>query len=278
MPEGPEIRLAADRVAAALVGRTTSRVSFDFSRLKQYEPLLAGCRVIDVETRGKAMLTCFDNDWIIYSHNQLYGRWYICPQGEIPNTQRQLRVAIHNPEFSALLYSASDIEVMRRTELEKHPFLARLGPDILGQQPDPDEIASRFQLKTFRNRQLAGLLLDQRFLAGLGNYLRAEILASARLHPLTKPSDCSERQLLKLARVIINLTRRSYRTGGVINPPALVNKLKAQGKTGKEDYRFSTYNRESQPCYFCGHEIESSNAGGRKMYFCPFCQPNPKDS
>jgi endonuclease-8 len=278
MPEGPEIRLAADRVAAALVGRTTTRVSFDFNRLKQYELLFTGFQVIDVKTRGKVMLTCFENDWVIYSHNQLYGCWYICSQGELPDTRRQLRVAIHNSDYSALLFSASDIEVMRQQDLDKHPFLARLGPDILGEQPNAHEIVSRLQFKNFRNRQLAGLLLDQQFLAGLGNYLRAEILTAARLHPLTKPSDCSDRQLLKLARIIINLTRRSYRTGGVINPPGLVKKLKAEGKTRKEDYRFNTYNRESQPCYFCGHEIASSNAGGRKMYFCPFCQSKPKNT
>lgn len=276
MPEGPEIRLAADRVAEALVGRTTIRVSFYFDRLKQFEAFLTGCRVIDVKTRGKAMLTCFENDWVIYSHNQLYGRWYICPQGELPDTRRQLRVAIHNSAYCALLYSASDIEVMRLRDLEEHPFLFRLGPDILGEQPSPQEIVNRLQAKKFRNRQLAGLLLDQRFLAGLGNYLRAEILTTARLHPLTKPANCSTRQLLKLARIIIRLTRRSYRTGGIINPPGLVKKLKAEGKTGKEDYRFNTYNRENQPCYFCGHEIESSNAGGRKMYFCPFCQAKPE--
>jgi endonuclease-8 len=276
MPEGPEIRLAADRVAAALVGRTTTRVSFDFDRLKQFEPLLTGCRVIDVKTRGKAMLTCFENEWVIYSHNQLYGRWYTCPQGELPDTRRQLRAAIHNSDYCALLYSASDIEVMRLKDLGKHPFLIRLGPDILSEQPGPREIVDRLQSKNFRNRQLAGLLLDQRFLAGLGNYLRAEILTAARLHPLTKPADCSERQLLKLARTIIRLTLRSYRTGGIINPPGLVKKLMTEGKTEKEDYRFNTYNRENQPCYVCGHEIESSNAGGRKMYFCPFCQAKPE--
>ncbi len=278
MPEGPEIRLAADRVAAALVGRTTTRVSFDFNRLKQFEPLLTGCQVIDVKTRGKAMLTCFENDWVMYSHNQLYGRWYISPAGELPDTCRQLRAALHNADYCALLYSASDIEVMRLKDLEEHPFLIRLGPDILGEKPSPQEIVGRLQSKYFRNRQLAGLLLDQRFLAGLGNYLRAEILTAARLHPLTKPANCSERQLLKLARTIVRLTLRSYRTGGIINPPGLVKKLMAEGKSKKEDYRFNTYNRENQPCYFCGHEIESSNAGGRKMYFCPFCQARPEDA
>lgn len=275
MPEGPEIRLAADRVANALVDRTATRVGFEFDRLKQFEPILTGCRVIDVNTRGKAMLTCFENEWAIYSHNQLYGRWYVCPPGKLPNTRRQLRLAIHNQDYSALLYSASDIEVLRMQDLEKHPFLARLGPDILGERPSPNEIVSRLQSKAFRNRQLAGLLLDQRFLAGLGNYLRAEILTAAQLHPLTKPANCSKRQLLKLARNIITLTQRSYRSGGIINPPELVKKLKAEGKTEKEDYRFNTYNRAGQACYFCGHEIESSNAGGRKMFFCPSCQTAP---
>lgn len=272
MPEGPEIRLAADRVAQALVGQATTRVVFGFERLRQFEELLGGHRVIEIKTRGKAMLTCFENNWVIYSHNQLYGRWYVCPSGELPDTGRQLRLAIHNRQHSALLYSASDIDVMSIEDLEKHPFLASLGPDILSDRPDAEQIVQRLQMKQFRNRQLAGLLLDQKFLAGLGNYLRAEILIVAGLHPTRKPVDCSNRQLLKLARTIIKLTLRSYRTQGIINPPGLVGRLKAEGKTRKQEHRFSTYGRAGQPCYFCGHEIECSNAGGRKMYFCPYCQ------
>jgi endonuclease-8 len=151
------------------------------------------------------MLTCFENDWVIYSHNQLYGRWYICPSGELPDTARHLRLAIHNNHYSALLYSASDIEVMAVGELEQHPFLARLGPDILSDRPDAGHIVDRLRSRQFRNRQLAGLLLDQGFLAGLGNYLRAEVLHAAGLHPLRKPADCSDRQLQKLARNIIKL-------------------------------------------------------------------------
>jgi len=275
MPEGPEIRLAADRVAMALVGRTTNGVDFEFKRLRRFEALLTGQRVIAVETRGKAMLTRFANDWFIYSHNQLYGRWYVCPHGETPNTRRQLRLAIRNRDYNALLYSASEIEVLARQDLIKHPFLARIGPDILTEKPSPEEIVGRLQLKRFRNRQLAGLLLDQQFLAGLGNYLRAEILTAAGLHPLCKPADCNRRQLLNLARTIIRLTRRSYRTGGIINPPGLVKRLKAQGKLAKEEHRFNSYNRAGQACHVCGHNIETSNAGGRKMYFCPYCQPQP---
>ena len=273
MPEGPEIRLAADAVARALVERPVSSVEFAFPRLQKFSARLRNRRVLEVATRGKAILTRFDNGLVIYSHNQLYGRWVIVRPGRIPDSKRQLRLAIHNADRSALLYSASDIDVLREQDLHRHPFLARLGPDLLSEDSDVDTIVARLHSPAFRGRQLASLLLDQGFVAGLGNYLRAEILTHAGLHPALKPAQCSEPQLRKLAREILTLTRRSYRTRGIVNPPGLVAALKQQGLTRREQYRFNTYARAGQACYFCGSEIESSNAGGRKMYYCPGCQP-----
>jgi endonuclease-8 len=273
MPEGPEIRLAADEVANALVPRRTTRVEFAFPGLQRFASQLQGRCVTEVATRGKAILTHFDNDLVIYSHNQLYGRWYVAKKGQYPDTARQLRLAIHNNHYSAFLYSASAIEVWQKSELTRHPFLARLGPDLLSEAVDVETIVERLESARFRQRQLAGLLLDQGFLAGLGNYLRAEILTHAGLHPSLKPAHCDAQQLHKLASMIIDLTQRAYRTRGIINPPKLVARLKRQGLTAREQYRFNSYGRAGEPCHFCGTVIECSNAGGRKMYFCPGCQP-----
>ena len=275
MPEGPEIRLAADRVEAALAGRRVEEIAFAFERLQPFERRLRGHQIERVETRGKAMLTHFDNGWTIYSHNQLYGRWYVCKRDRLPKTGRQLRLAIHNDKHSVCLYSASDIDVIRRNRLDEHPFLARLGPDILNQNPSVDEIVERLQSSSFARRQLGALLLDQGFVAGLGNYLRAEILTLAQLHPNMRAVDCSSAQLRRLAQQIIRITRRSYRTCGIINPPSLVTRLKAQGLKRREQYRFNTYGRAGKPCHFCGAEIDLNMSGGRKMYFCPGCQPLP---
>ena len=74
MPEGPEIRRAADKVAAVLVGKTVDKVSFGLPELRQFERRLSGRVVTAIDTRGKAMLTRFENGLTIYSHNQLYGR------------------------------------------------------------------------------------------------------------------------------------------------------------------------------------------------------------
>ncbi len=112
MPEGPEIRLAADRVAKVLVGQQVEEARFGLQPLKRFEKRLAGQSVTAIDTHGKAMLTRFDNGLTLYSHNQLYGRWYTTRRPRMPKTNRSLRVALHTPTHSALLYSASDIEVL----------------------------------------------------------------------------------------------------------------------------------------------------------------------
>ena len=145
MPEGPEIQLAADEVAAAIAGRPTTAVSFAFDVLKQYETRLSGVVVTAVQARGKAMVTRFANGWNIYSHNQLYGKWVVCDAYDFPDTNRQLRLAIHNEAKSALLYSASDIAVLQDHELESHPFLAKLGPDLLDSAVTISQVSERLE-------------------------------------------------------------------------------------------------------------------------------------
>lgn len=275
MPEGPEIRRAADKIASVLVGYKTTRVEFSSDDLKQFEKILIGRSVTGVETRGKAMLTCFDHDWVIYSHNQLYGRWYLDKPGQRPDVNRQLRLTIETANDAALLYSASSINVLKKEALHEHTFLAKLGPDILSEQPTVDEIVERLRSKPFRKRQLAALLLDQGFLAGMGTYLCAEILLYAKLHPKAKAANCSLAELKHLAKGIVTITERSYRTGGIANTPALVKALKSQGKLDKEQHRFSAYRREGEPCYYCDRVIERSDIGGRPMFSCPGCQPKP---
>ncbi|MDA9188438.1 endonuclease VIII, partial [bacterium] len=71
MPEGPEIRRAADKIAKVLEGKAIDRIEFAFAHLKPFEAELQSRKVINLETRGKALLIHFDNGLSIYSHNQL---------------------------------------------------------------------------------------------------------------------------------------------------------------------------------------------------------------
>jgi endonuclease-8 len=272
VPEGPEIRRAADRVAAALEGQAADDVFFAFDRLKPFEAELRGQVVDEVTTRGKAMLTRFAGGLSVYSHNQLYGRWYVMSNGRMPRTRRQLRFAVGAGNRRALLYSASDIEVLDRDAERDHPFLSRLGPDLLSEGPGRDEIAERLGDRRFRGRQLGALLLDQRFVAGLGNYLRADILFEAKIHPRRKPVDCDSDERDRLADRMLALTRRAYRTRGITLPDARYAELRDTGAT-RSAARFWVYGRGGKPCRVCGTAVEQAAVGGRKVFWCPSCQP-----
>ena len=271
MPEGPEIRLAADAIAAALLGNVAEDVFFAFEQLKPYEEKLKGERVTAVTSRAKAILTQFANGYTIYSHNQLYGIWYVRAAHDYPETGRQLRLAIHTTEKSALLYSASEIEVWPTAELDEHPFLKKLGPDLLDATITVARVAAQFRSDRFRRRRFTSLLLDQGFLAGLGNYLRSEILFVAGVYPGNRPMDCTEVEIAALAQASIRLTRQSYQSRGITNDLELAHRLREQGKEYR-DYRFWVFNRQDRPCYKCGTPIIKDVLGGRRLYYCPSCQ------
>lgn len=131
MPEGPEIRRAADKLQKAIVGEPLRAVEFAFPRLKTFEDELAASRVSAIEPRGKALLTHFANGLSVYSHNQLYGRWYVVKAGKSASTTRSLRFAVRGTAHDILLYSASDIDVLDEVGIAIHPFLQKLGPDVL---------------------------------------------------------------------------------------------------------------------------------------------------
>ncbi|NJN20072.1 MAG: endonuclease VIII [Leptolyngbya sp. RL_3_1] len=274
MPEGPEIKRAADKIAKAISHQPLTDIFFAFDRLKRFEDTLAAATVIAVEPRGKALLTRFDNRLNIYSHNQLYGLWMVRKAQSYPTTNRQLRLAIHTAKKSALLYSASDIEVLWDDECDHHPFLSRIGPDVLSPDTTVQQVAQRLMEKAFYRRRLTTLLLDQQFLSGLGNYLRSEILFAAGVHPTLRPVDCTPAQIQQLAEQAIALPRQSYETGGITNNLERVALLKEQGLT-RSKYRFYVFSRAAKPCYQCGTAIIKDQIGGRRCYYCPTCQVQP---
>ena len=278
MPEGPEIRRIADALEEQVSGRVIDRIFFGHDCLKQWENSITGAKIKCIETHGKAMLTHLDmgndEDLTIYSHNQLYGRWVFCNTKEYPDSKRQLRLAIDCQGQSALLYSASDIAVLNQSELRQHPFLCKLGPDVLNQSTTAENLVERLSSAKYRNRQLGGILTDQSFVAGLGNYLRCEILFYAGLNPAVCSRDLNDKKLHFLADAMLQLARQSYQSKGITNDLEHAQKLMAQGASF-EDARFYVFRRQGLVCYRCGSQVEKKLQAGQACFYCPECQ---KDS
>jgi endonuclease VIII len=154
----------------------------------------------------------------------------------------------------ALLYSASDIEVLPADAVPAHPYIAKLGPDTLDGAVTTAMVEARTLSAPFRRRQFATRLLDQGFLGGIGNYLRTEILYMTYIHPAQRPVHYSPSKIAALAAA------------------ALAAQLKARGYR-RRDYRHWTFGGMGQPCHRCGEAIAKLMMGGRRCYICPQCQP-----
>jgi endonuclease VIII len=271
VPEGPEIRREADALARALAGRGLAHVEYRIAALAARGRRLRGARVLRVYPRGKALLIEFDRGVTHYSHNQLYGQWRVLRPGSAVDDSRAVRVVLGTAERVAVLYSATEVELLASGAVARHPYIAKLGPDVLAPATTVRAIAARIEDPRFARSSLAALLLDQRFIAGLGNYLRSEILHVARLPGTLRPGDLDDAQRAALARAIHALPRQSYRTRGITSDLPAARAARAAG-IPFEDYRFRVYDRAGLPCRTCGAPVVRHEAAGRGLFACPACQ------
>ncbi len=271
MPEGPEIRRARDRIAAVIEGRCLRDVELPYPAISHRRAVLEGARVVAVESRGKAMLIRFDNHLTLYSHNQLYGVWRTAKNGVPPSIRRTLRVALFTDAGAAFLYSATDVELCDADDLAAHEYLRKLGPDVLDAETTPRVISGVLRSAPFRRRGLGGLLLNQSCLAGLGNYLRSEILFVARLHPNQRPGDLSPADRRRLIHAVKDVTVRAYERAGVTLDERGRKQAKELAERGRK--RHYVFGRANRPCYRCRTKVEKIEKAGRRLYLCPVCQP-----
>jgi len=127
VPEGPEIRRAADRLNQAVQGRPLEHVYLPFPALRRYGTRLKRATIQAFTPHGKALLTHFDNGLTLYSHNQLYGLWENTRIGAPYLKGRQLRLELGTAGQVVRLYSATDVKFWKTDSLKHHPFLVNSG-------------------------------------------------------------------------------------------------------------------------------------------------------
>jgi endonuclease VIII len=270
MPEGPEVWREAQAIAKVIEGERVIRATFAWPAIASRALSIADAMVTRVRPRGKAMTIAFSTGDALVTHNQLYGQWRVAKAAPTSH-KKALRIQLETARGAAMLYSATDIDWLAVDELDAHPYIAKLGPDAMDSAISVAQIRARLLDTRFRQRSLAALLLDQSFVAGLGNYLRSDILFFARVRGHLKPAQCSDAELDALAQSIIAMPRQSFQTRGVTNDVSLERDLKREG------WRFSNrrhwvFHREGQACHVCGDAIERSVVAGRNVFFCATCQ------
>ena len=164
----------------------------------------------------------------------------------------------------------------RRVGERKEPYrvgdvFARHGPEPLARSFSSARLAQRLK---GRSARLKTLLLDQSFIAGVGNIYADEALWRARLHPLRAADTLTLPEVRRLHRAI----RAVLRQGIVNRGTSLGDYVDADGEPGANAERLAVYRRTGQPCLRCGRPISRVVVGQRSTHFCPHCQPAPSGS
>ena len=271
MPEGPEIRRSADRVSKRLSERNLSSLRLLYPPISEFESLLDTSRIESVTSRGKALLIRFDKGLSLYSHSQLYGRWTVNKVSTKMRWNRSLRAEFVADGYAVRLWSATDVEILPTQNEEEHPYILKLGPDVLDRNTTPDLIVERLVSSKFSKRRASSLMLDQSFVAGLGNYLRSEILHQARIHPSSRPKDLSSDAISRWGLLTKAVSVRSYESKGLTVSDELAQRRKGMGEK-RRSYRHSAFCRNGLDCHECGSTIVRIRVSGRRLDMCPSCQ------
>jgi formamidopyrimidine-DNA glycosylase len=291
MPEGPEVRKYADALDAALTGRAIvsleARTKDARKWLHENEPRLKGRRVKRVVSHGKHLLGYIAGDFFFHSHLMMWGRWQTFGTGELPERDRRERARIVVEGGAAILFSAPIFNVGKGDPYQQIEILATLGPDALPYRGPFKRAEFLRRLHEHEDETIGATLLNQRIVAGLGNYLRAEVLFACKLNPWRSVGDLTQRNLSCLSKTIPQLARDAYERSAtapeedrkrMAGDPSLVY------VPGREyGTRHLVFRRTNLPCLRCGEKIrqlrqrtiqmqEDEEERTRIVYFCAKCQ------
>jgi endonuclease-8 len=262
MPEGDTVWRACQQLNAVLAGRTLTRCEFRVPALATTD--LSGTGIDEVRSRGKHQLFRFDNGYTLHSHFRMDGSWRIYPRGSrwTGGPAFQIRAILATAEHDVIGYQLPVLELVPTAEEEQ--IVGHLGPDLLGPDWDLEEALRRLNKEP--DRSIGEALLDQRNLAGIGTFYRAEVLFLQGLHPRTPVHQVTD--LTRLVRraqqlLFVNRWRTEQSTTGNLRSAA----------------RAYVFERPGQPCRRCGVRILTEEFGPvtqeRRSYWCPHCQPAP---
>ena len=242
MPEGDALHRAARRLQVLVGQQLEVETPHPRAAVKQLAPKLDGRRLESVEAIGKNLLFHFEGGLVLRSHLRMSGRWRVLErEAAVLGTPW---LVLRGDEHAGVLWNGPVLELDRGVA-------RRLGPDILADAPDYDEMVAR--LRGHEDRQVGDALLDQRLVSGIGNVWKVESLWAERLSPWRKLGEVTDDELRAVLATAHDLMR-----------------ARLDDVPGTRH----VYRRKGHMCPRCGTPVKSWPQGdqARMAYWCPACQ------
>jgi len=285
MPELPEVETIVRGLRGPLVGRTIIGVRVGWENLvarprpdgstssprrlaegptiEEFKRRIVGQKVLAVKRRGKYLICTLSGGGSLIVHLRMTGQLLIKNSGD------------ELDKYDHLIFELDDGRELRFNNMrrlgrvylvdDEDEIAGRLGPEPLDDDFTPPDFAA---LLSGRRGKIKPLLLNQRFIAGIGNIYADEAFFAARIYPERRADTLTAGEIERLYHAIRRVLRQGIENRGT----TLVTYRDAEGREGRNQEYLRVFRRTGQSCPRCGMPIERTVVGGRGTYFCPRCQ------
>lgn len=273
MPELPEVETIRRSLIEKVSGRKIIEVEFLLSRLVkwpsagEFQAVLTDKTITNLTRRGKYLLFHLDDQRIMVVHLRMTGRLRYITRGGEQDKFTRIRFKLDNGDM--LLYADTrtlgTLYLLPQEELWRISGLANMGPEPL---------SAEFTLEYFtqmlkkRHGNIKAVLLNQKYIGGLGNIYVDESMAIANIHPERIASSLAGKEIQELFAAINKVIGDGIAHGGT----TFRDYRDGSGNSGDHQHHLTVYGRKAAPCHSCGAAIVWKTIAGRGTHFCPDCQ------
>jgi formamidopyrimidine-DNA glycosylase len=274
MPELPEVETIKRDLSSLLVGRTITGVTVAWEGCVDRPSMAAFCeRVVgrsieEVGRRGKFLVISLSGGGALLVHLRMTGSLLISEPTAPWETHARLALALDDGKELRFVTVRKFARLYLVEDLDE--VLGDLGPEPLGEGLDQQAFCQLFDK---RRGMIKPLLLDQRFLAGLGNIYADEALFRARIHPRRAADSLTREELGRLYDEMRGVLQEAIADQGTSRS----DYVRPDGSEGTHQEQLIVSGKAGEPCPHCGTEIERIVVGGRGTFVCPHCQEGPAE-
>lgn len=281
MSEGPEIYRLAGKLNEEFAG---SRIVAIESRLKkakawldEHPGLVEGQEIKRIYSVGKNLIWELEADIYFHIHLLMFGKIRTYSLRHRVEFDRMTRALIVTSDRQAVLINVQVFNIGEGDPFKQIETLREIGPDICAVPFDKDLFLERLNKDSNRSQEIAPVLLDQNVAAGIGNYLKSDILFECKINPWTTVEDLSPDRQACLADTIPSVAQRTLKNKGQTVTDEVMQRIMDDPDTPKANWwhRHWVFRHTNRPCKICGTPIKQRRQGagkGRVTFYCPNCQ------
>ena len=268
MPEMPEVETVKNELMPHILGHKITDVTLFWERMVQnpsvedFRSRLIGQEITGLDRRGKYLFIELSSGEVLVIHLRMSGSLLLSDRSDgrftraIIHLDNGTKLYFRDPRKFGVIWVAGDKSVVD----------AKLGPELL----EPGfSVEALTQLLHNRIAPIKALLIDQAFVAGIGNMYADETLFAARIHPLRPGGSLSGYEIKQLHQAIREVLVSAIGNKGA----SVVNYYRPGGELGTAHYNFKVAHGRGKYCPNCGTPVQRIKVRNRGTYFCPKCQP-----